>query len=164
MADIPIPEEEKSTPGMELVIHPTLGRDSAQFQQVVRYVEALKEGKKPRQAARDAGTTLNILRLQGKAIGKYLIKARQEYAATAEEIREVTILKWMERAMSEPVLASGAPNPKYDARETMMALHELSLMPEVGLKGKPLVGTTGELQFSEETQQVLDSIDIQEGD
>ncbi len=159
MPDVPIPSNSSSeSSGMELIIHPTFSQQSAQFTQVVKYVEALKAGKKPTQAARDAGTTIGVLRLQGKAIGKYLAKARQEYAATAEEIREITVLKWMERAMMDRTDAN------YDGRETMMALHELSAIPEVGLKGKALPAANGTIQFSEETQQVLDSIDIEDGD
>ncbi len=166
MPDIPLPVEPDKAENTEtgLMLHPTMSQQSAQFTQVVKYVEALKAGKKPTQAARDAGTTIGVLRLQGKAIGKYLAKARQEYAATAEEIREITVLKWMERAMSERALPDGSPNPVYDARETMMALHELSAIPEVGLKGKALPAASGTMQFSEETQQVLDSIDIEDGD
>jgi len=163
MAEIPIPgQPSPDSKETGLIVHPTLGRQSAQFQQVVRYVEALKDGKGPRQAAKAAGTTIPVLRLQGRAIGKYLAKARQEYAATAEEIREIAILRWMESAMQNPMLDDGTPNQSYDAREKMMALHELSLMPEVGLKGKAVGGARGELQFSEETQEVLDSIDIED--
>lgn len=160
MTEISIPGLDPGEPpstGMELIVHPTLGRNSAQFQQIVRYVEALKDGKKPTAAAREAGTTLGAMRQQGRAVQKYLARARADYAATAEEIREVTILKWVERAMREPLLPSGEANPDYDAREAMAALHELSQVPEVGLKGKA-VALTGQRQISDETQAILDSI------
>lgn len=156
MPDIPIPEHEPSS-SLELIVHPTLERSSAQFQQIVRYVEALQDGKKPTAAAREAGTTLGAMKLQGKAVQKYLARARASYTATAEEIREFTILSWTERALRE------STDPEYDARETMAALHELSQIPEVGLKGRT-VAIAGQRQLSEETQAILDSVDIMEGD
>ncbi len=155
MPEIPLPGQDPLEPassGMEVIVHPTLGRDSVQFQQIVRYVDALKDGKKPTAAAREAGTTLGAMRQQGKAVQKYLAKAKEHYAATAEEIREVTILKWTERALKEP------EDVGYDPRETMAALHELSQIPEVGLKGKT-AAQVAVRQLSEETQSILDRVD-----
>ncbi len=155
MPEIPLPGEDRLEPassGMEVIVHPTLGRDSVQFQQIVRYVDALRDGKKPRAAAREAGTTLGAMRQQGKAVQRYLAKAKAEYAATAEEIREVCVLQWTQKALAEPT------DPSYDAREVMMALHELSAIPEVGLKGKTSVQSQVR-QLSEETQSILDRVD-----
>lgn len=164
MPDIPIPYDPNSSPSpsVELIVHPTLGRDSVQFQQLVRYVEGLKDGKGPTQAARAAGTTLGAMKLQGRAVQKYLAKARSEYTAEVAEIRELLVLQWLERALREPTLADGSPNPGYDPRESMAALHELSLIPEVGLKGKSAALATVR-ELGEDTQAILDRLDEVEG-
>ncbi len=155
MPDIEIPGQDPDEPpssGLEVICHPTLGRDAVQFQQIVRYVESLKDGNKPGQAARQAGTTLGAMRQQGKAVQRYLARAKSDYAATAEELREICLLKWAERALKEP------GDQGYDPRETMAALHELSQIPEVGLKGKT-AAQVAVRQLSEETQSILDRVD-----
>ena len=161
MIDIPVPgldPDEPASPCLSVIVHPTLGRDSARFQQIVRYVEGLRDGLGQKQAARAAGTTPSAMRLQGKAVQKYLAKARSEYTATAEELRELTILQWAERALKDP------QSPGYDPREAMAALHEISLIPEVGLKGTRTAGVVqAERQFNEEEQDILDRVDAVEG-
>ncbi len=153
--DLGLPEEGGS--GKELIVHPTLGRDSVAFQQVVRYVEKLQEGIKPQAAAKAAGTTLGAMKLQGRAVQKYLAEKRSEYTATADDLRELAMLQWVERALRKP------GDDGYIPGEAMAALREISLIPEVGLKGKPgAAGASTVRQLSEETQSILDRIDLVE--
>ncbi len=159
MSEIPLPIEPEEVPssGMEVIVHPTLGQQGRDFQKIVRYVEGLKDGLGARDAAKAAGTTHGAMKLQGKAVQRYLAKARAEYTADAAELRELTVLKWVERALRDP----GDPN--FDARETMLALREISAIPEVGLKGKAEVKLNGQRVFSEEAQAVLDQVEEQLG-
>ena len=157
--EIPIPVDPNEPPssGMEIILHPTLGRDSVQFRQVVRYVESLGQGFSQKDAAKNAGTTVKAMKLQGRAVQRYLAKSRSEYTATAEDLRELTTLQWVERALKAP------GDPGYDPRESMAALHEISLIPEVGLKSRPGASSANVPRvLSEETQHILDSLDIEE--
>ncbi len=150
MTEIPIEGDgQPIRTGLEVILHPTLGNQSLKLQQLVRYVEGLKAGAKPTQAAKDAGTTLGKMKQSGRAVQAYLARVRGEYTAEASDLKELIILNWTERALTAT-----------DSREAMAALHELSLIPEVGLKGKPNSTSQPEIRsFSQEAQAILDSID-----
>jgi hypothetical protein len=161
MPDLKMPFEVDGEPpktGREVILHPTLGRSSEEFTKIVKYVEGLKGGMKPRAAAKGAGTTLGELKRQGTKVQKYLAKARAEYSAEASDLREMTVLQWVERALRQP------GEDGYDPREAMIALNEISKIPEVGLKGKGAPGAAAQTSFSEEAQAVLDAVDIEEGE
>jgi hypothetical protein len=135
----------------DLILHPTASNATAFQRQVQKYVEGLRDGLGRSAAARAAGTTLHAIRQSGREVQKYLSEARSEFAASPEELRELVLLQWTQRALTST-----------DPRVALLALNELSKVPEVGLKSPKGGSAAGPKELgtlSDETRAVLDGLE-----
>src|SRR5579859_7048597 len=103
---------------MAVVEHPTESRRA-----LPGYVDGLAAGKGPRQAALDAGTSLGELKRGGKKVRERLEALTEDYGASADELARLVKMTWTQLALEA-----------LDPKVKLAALHELSSIPEVGLK------------------------------
>lgn len=129
-----------------LVIHPTESNRQVTMRALRLAAAELSQGASLAAALAKAGTTAQELARGGARVRAKLEELRGEYTADAATIRELVTLTWTQKALDEAC-------PKVQ----MVALRELSLIPEVGLKGQRLAGPQVEV-LSPETQAVLDSL------
>jgi len=108
---------------MAVVEHPTESRRAVTLRALRGYVDGLAAGKGPRQAALDAGTSLGELKRGGKKVRERLEALTEDYGASADELARLVKMTWTQLALEA-----------LDPKVKLAALHELSSIPEVGLK------------------------------
>lgn len=111
------------------------------------FVDSVAAGANVFAAASAAGVSLEVLE-RDSVVRQYIRQAKRKYDARASEIRDAVTLKWLETAFEDP-----------DPRIRLVALRELSLIPEVGLKAVKGIAPAGRQLLSEETEAALDSLD-----
>lgn len=141
-------EPDDGSTGLEIILHPTESNSVVQLRQIQRYVQERVNGRSQRDAARAAGTTEAAIKQQGRAVQKKLVDLRADFTATADEIRELVILQWVQKALGD------------DEKVAMLAMNELSRIPEVGLKTAKGLNPSGvSTTLTDETRKVLETLE-----